>query len=267
MKTRNYLLVAIPLLTLSMTGCSDLLNSAGLGSDEEKKINTVLLDLSVIVKATGQDEIIKQKLEKSKSDINLKIMEARKSMEEKLNEEREKLGKKPKDAEKANFQQMAMQADQQLRSMQTDAQNKLRQYEASLLEELRNLIQPVAEKIARERGAQSAQIINPSLLWHDASIEITDEVIAALNASSTTSESTQDITATETPVEPKEIPETMPATPDVITDDPAATPENPVTEAKQPDAEAGKIETMPESPEAAAKQTADDTKQTMETKK
>lgn len=233
MKTRRYTMALIPLLALSVTGCNDLLNSIGLGSDEKEKVNTVLLDLATVVKETGQDKIIKEKLDKSKADITLKITEARQGIEEKIKEEREKLGKKPSDEKKANFQQIAVHAEQQLRNMQVNAQQQLRQHEASLLQELRSLIQPVAEKIAREKGAQSALVLNPSLvLWHDASIDITDEVIAALNANAAMpSDSPADM-----PADAAETQDTMTegtdVTPDAseTTNSPDAMPESPVTE-------------------------------------
>jgi len=51
-----------------------------------------------------------------------------------------------------------------------------------LLMEWRQKLQPIAQAIANDKGASIVLVSSPSLIWFDATVDITDEVIAKLRA-------------------------------------------------------------------------------------
>ncbi|RDH84564.1 MAG: hypothetical protein DIZ80_03595 [endosymbiont of Galathealinum brachiosum] len=160
------------LLLLFLTGCEQF----------QAASNTVVLDLDVIAKATGQAETIKQQVEKANSELTAQLQNISTQLNEQLAEEKKKLGKKPTAEDNRNIQQLTIQANQKMQQAKTLASQKSQQYRAALILQLRKNIQPVAEKIARERGADIVSISSNSMIWFNPEIDITDEVIAAVRA-------------------------------------------------------------------------------------
>jgi len=194
MKYKNYYLLLITVLVVITTGCDELLNG--------KKPNMVVLDMTAVVKATGQNEVIQKKIEETKADLSEQLTETAANLEKELMDVRAKLGKTLSKEEEEKFQKMAFEANQQIRQMQAFAQQKAQQYESGLFSELREQVQPIAEEVARKRGASLVQIMNPSFLWIDTSIDITDEVIAEINARPETFGSTPVDISSEEAIEP-----------------------------------------------------------------
>ena len=97
-------------------------------------------------------------------------------------EKKEKFGKKASQEQKQELQQFALNAGQQLKQNQALAQQKAQQYKMGLLLSWRQQITPVVDEAARKHNARVVLVASPSLMWFDASIDITSEVIAALRA-------------------------------------------------------------------------------------
>lgn len=157
---------------LLLAGCDQLSGGSSIA----------VLDLAAVAKETGQDEVIRQKAEEERTKLVTQLQQLAASLDEQLNAEREKIGDKPKAEDAQRLQDMTMQARQQINNAQMQAQNEAGQVEAKLVEEFRDKVDPLAEKIARERGVKALLASDSYLFWHDPSIDITNDVIAAWKA-------------------------------------------------------------------------------------
>lgn len=174
MKTALKLPVGLALIVLSIAACDKLPGAGGPG--------VVVVDLETIAKATGQDTRIEQQMTAARAEANAKLTEVATDLEAQLNEEREKLGDSASEAEQQALRQLTATAQQQFAQAQTQAQQNVQQYQAGLVVEFQEKVQPIAAEIAATRGANVALIANPSLFWFDASADITDEVLAVMRA-------------------------------------------------------------------------------------
>jgi Skp family chaperone for outer membrane proteins len=141
-----------------------------------------VLDLAAVAEATGEDKAIREKAEAAREGLGTQLQELAASMDKQLAAEREKIGVKPKAEDAQRLQEMTMQARQQINNAQQQAQNEASQIEAQLVEEFRKKVDPLAEKIAREKGAKALLAADSYLFWHDPAIDITDQVVEAWRA-------------------------------------------------------------------------------------
>jgi Skp family chaperone for outer membrane proteins len=170
MKLIKLLLLNI-FLIITMTGC-DRLGGGGVA----------VIDLTAVSKATGQDEVMIGQMEKATAELNVQLTEAAATLEKQLAEKKEKFGKKASQEQQQELQQFALNAGQQLKQNQAVAQQKAQQYKMGLILSWRQQIQPAVDEAARKHNAKVVLVASTSLMWFDASIDITSEVIAALRA-------------------------------------------------------------------------------------
>ena len=75
-----------------------------------------------------------------------------------------------------------MQAQQQIGAAQQQAQQQASMIETNLVTAFRDKVEPIAEKIARERGASTVLAADAYMYWSDPAVDITAEVIEAYKA-------------------------------------------------------------------------------------
>lgn len=158
---------------LFLAGCDQL---PGAGPD------VLVVDLSSVAKATGQEDAMQQQAQTSREKLNERLSETVKNLEQQLADERTRIGDKPTAEQQQQLQQMTMGAQQQYEQFQADAQQQAQQYEINLVLEFREAVMPFAEKIARARGAHVVMLSDQSVFWLDPAVNITEEIIAALSA-------------------------------------------------------------------------------------
>ena len=161
----------ITTITATITGCDRLSGDA-----------VAVIDLTAISKATGEDEVVKNKMEQATAELNAQLSEAIGILEKELAEKKGKLGKSPSQEQVQDLQQFAQNASQQLKQNQAVAQQKAQQYKMGLLMSWREQMQPVVDGVARKRNAKVVLVSSPALMWFDESVDITAEVIASLRA-------------------------------------------------------------------------------------
>ena len=171
---------------MTLTGCDKFQSSP----------DTVILDLDAIAKATGQADIIKQQIDNANRDLNSQLNDISNALNEELAAEKKKIGNKPSKSEKQNLQQLTQQANQKMQQAKSLASQKSQQYQAALIQQLRQQVSPIAENIARQRGANVVLTANNSLMWFNPVVDITDEIIAEMRAQPT-AKKTEESTATE----------------------------------------------------------------------
>jgi len=153
------------------------------GCDQQPASSPIaVLDLTAVAEATGEDKAIREKAEAAREGLGTQLQELAASMDKQLVAEREKIGVKPKAEDAQRLQEMTMQARQQINNAQQQAQNEASQIEAQLVEEFREKVDPLAQKIAREKGAKALLAADSYLFWHDPAIDITDQVVEAWRA-------------------------------------------------------------------------------------
>jgi len=144
--------------------------------------SVVILDLSTVAKATGQDEAIREQAEAARAELSGQLQQLAANLDAQLAEEREKAGVPPSEADVQCLQELTGQAQQQVNEAQTMAQNQAAQFETNLVAAFRDKVDPLAEQIAQQRGATAVLAADSYLFWFDPAIDITDEVIAAWRA-------------------------------------------------------------------------------------
>lgn len=141
-----------------------------------------VIDLAATAKATGHDKLLQEQAEAARADLASQVTQVAGNLGKQLEEEQARLGGPGAAARAQEFQELAAQARQQLLQAQALAQQKAQAYEADLAGRYRAAILPVATRIARDRGASALLVADPTLLWADEQVDITDEVIAELRA-------------------------------------------------------------------------------------
>ena len=168
----SFVLVLIASVFL-LSGCDQM--SGG-------KSDIAIMDLAVIAEATGQDEAIRAEAEATRNALAAQLQEFAQVLDQQLTEEAEKVGADPSPEDLQRLQQLNAQARTQMNDAQTQAQTQAAQIEQQLVAEFRDAISPLAEEIAKSRGASAVMAVDAYMFWFDPAIDITDEVIAAWRA-------------------------------------------------------------------------------------
>jgi len=173
MKSMTGLWVACVTAILMIAGCDQM---PGMGP------GTLVIDLTTVAKAIGQDQSMQDRAEAAREDLNTQLTESARELEQQIEQERVKFGESPTEEQQLQLQQMTQQAQQRYGQLQAEAQQNVQQHEINLVQEFREQVRPFAEKIARSRGAEVVLLADQSVFWLDPAVDITGEVIDALRA-------------------------------------------------------------------------------------
>ena len=184
MRIKIQLAIGLALTAFVMMACDQLPTNRG--------PDIVVVDLDAIAKATGQDAAIERQVENTRNELSSELADTLADLEAQLNQEIERLGESATEAERREFQQMTTQSRQQFAQSQAIAQQKAEQFQTKLVMEFRQRVQPIAAEIGAKRGAKLALLPGPSMLWFEGTVDITDEVLAALRAQPSILESPAD---------------------------------------------------------------------------
>ena len=171
MKTFRFITIALTLLLL--IGCKPLSLSNGVA----------VVDLNIVAKTLGRDDLIVKNVKSANDNLNQQLEQIATNLRKQLDEEKSKLGKKPSKEEEQQFIQLVQKANNQLGQTKQVAIQKSQQLQNSLVVEFRNEVSNVSRKIAQKNGFLTVLAINDGLLWADASVDITNEVITEMRYS------------------------------------------------------------------------------------
>ncbi|MDZ7827283.1 MAG: OmpH family outer membrane protein [Gammaproteobacteria bacterium] len=163
-------LVAIALLALVVAGCDQL--DAG-------RSGVAVIDLDAVARALGRDDVIAQQINQANQQLTSQLGQVAKDLQQQLEEERDKYEVVGDEAQ-AELEQKTAVANQRLQQTQRLAQQRSAEFRTAVINAFRNEVQPYASEIARERGAVAVVTVATPMLWFDAEVDITDEVIAAM---------------------------------------------------------------------------------------
>ena len=153
--------------------------------------NVVVLDLSAVAKALGEDALFKEQIEKANTTLTQQLSQIAGQLNKQIETEKTKLGENLDDAARQHLARLTAQAQVELRKKQQEARRKGQQFQTGLRQQFLDKIRPAAVKVANERKASAITFVGNTLLWHNPRIDITEAVIAELQSSgaATTAES------------------------------------------------------------------------------
>ena len=166
--TRLFLIAAF------LTGCTQ--------PQDADTLPVVVIDLEAIASAIGQDIVIEERLAAAREELNSQLTEMAAELAAMLEQEQAKLDAAPGPARQEEFEQIQLEAQQKFAQAQAEAQQEAQRYQSGLINEFHQQVKPVAAQVAAKYGATITLLANPSAVWFDASAEITEEVIAVLQA-------------------------------------------------------------------------------------
>lgn len=173
------ILAALLVLTSLLAGCG---NSDAQSSTEAPRI--LIVDLQAVAKAIGRDEVVKAQIQAAQGELQTKVGAFAEDLKVKLEEERAKVADDGSPEAQQKLRELNTAAARQMQQAQAQARQQVIQYRAGLVEEFRREIQPAVASIASSRGAGYVFAQSTALLWHEEGVDITDDVVAALQAES-----------------------------------------------------------------------------------
>jgi len=142
--------------------------------------NALVLDMDVVAKATNRDTLIAEQVKQAEAQFNQQLAGVKKDLQKQLKAEIEKI--KSKDKKAQQVQRLEIQAQQEMQRSIMSARQKVQQFRTSLVEKFRAEVLPIAKQIAQQRKVMMVRLNDKSILWADKSLDISDEVIAELQA-------------------------------------------------------------------------------------
>ncbi|MCK4703969.1 MAG: OmpH family outer membrane protein [Gammaproteobacteria bacterium] len=177
--------ITVTLTMLLLVGCKPLNLSNQIA----------VVDLNTVAKALGRDDAIVKNVKTANDKLNQQLEQITADVQKQLETEKTKLGEKPSKEKEQKFIQLVQQANNQLSQTKQVAIQKSQQLQNSLVAEFRNEVSNISQEIAQENGYLTVLAINDGLLWVDATVDITSEVITKMRYS-TYEKSTKDDMAT-----------------------------------------------------------------------
>jgi len=186
MRNRNGFILSC-LLAALLSGCdlTPFTPAAPLPAPKPQLGNIVVLDLSSVAKALGEDLIFKEQIERANSSLSQQLTQIAGELNKQLETEKGKLTGDIDAADRQRLAHLTAQAQVELRKKQQEAQRKGQEFQSGLRQQFLEKVRPVAARIARERNASAVSVARSALLWNDPRIDITSDVIAAMQAQTT----------------------------------------------------------------------------------
>ena len=171
MKTLRFITVA--LTTLILIGCKPL----------SLTNEVAVVDLNLIAKTLGRDDLIVKNVKSANDNLNKQLEKIAADLSKQLDAEKLKLGKKPSKEQEQVFAQLVQKANNQLNQNKQVAVQKSQQLQNSLIAEFRKEVSNISKQIAEKENYLTVLTISDNLLWTDARVDITNEVISIMHNS------------------------------------------------------------------------------------
>ena len=161
-------------LFLSVCGC-DLPKENATG-------RVAVIDLDRIAGALGRDDLMTQRLQEAVQQRQQNVAMIRDTLRAQLEEETARLGRNPTEEQKARLNQLTAAADTRMREVLARADQEGNQLRTRLILEFREEMEPVARRVAAERGLSIVMVKQDHMLYVDPEVDITDVVIDEIQA-------------------------------------------------------------------------------------
>ena len=172
----RFVTTLILFITAAIAGCSS----------SEPVSGSLVVDLTAVARALGKDDEMSSMLDQARKQLNDQLLQIGVDLEQQVQDKKTALAEAnegktstEQDQELADF---TRKANLQLQQTREVARQKAVSFRDKLVIDFRKEVMDVAAEIARERGAVRVTVAGAHLLWHESTIDITDEVIGAMRA-------------------------------------------------------------------------------------
>ena len=141
-----------------------------------------VVDLDAVARKVGKDKQILQLIEQRQVTLNEQVSATQQSLIEQLNQKKSEFGELNEE-ETQQLAQMQTKANAILSSTRTQAQSNLTAFQQEVVDRFRAETKPIALEIASKKGCRVVLSKNDSVVFaFDQTIDLTDEVVAALQS-------------------------------------------------------------------------------------
>ena len=156
----------ILLLVALLTGCYG-----------ENDGRVAIVDLDEIASATGRDKDITQRVQLFVKDEELKLTALRDELRITIEQEEKTLGEKPSTEQQEKLNQLSKNSEAKLRQEIAKVEEMAAQLRINLVLEFKKQVEPVARRVATNRGISVIMIKQNAMLYIAPASDITNDVI------------------------------------------------------------------------------------------
>ena len=157
------------LLALSLTACE--MDNSG---------RVAVIDLDQIASVTGRDKVINESVQTFSKNQQVQLTTLRDQLRNNIEQEQKKLGKKPAKNKQEKVNQLTQTAELKLRQEVTKVEEAVGQLRVKLVMDFKKEVEPVARRVATQRGMSVIMIKQNGMLYVAPAADITDGVIDEL---------------------------------------------------------------------------------------
>jgi Skp family chaperone for outer membrane proteins len=139
-----------------------------------------VVDLEAVARALGRDDAMTRQVQTLDETLRLQLREAAELLREELQAERDALGEEASETQRARFERLLAEANGRLEESQRVALLRSSRFREDVVQGFRREVAGIARQIAARHHIPAVLSSDASLLWFDASLDITDEVIAEM---------------------------------------------------------------------------------------
>jgi len=180
-RTRNWLPLAALLVVVLGCGKQDQPQQE---AARRAPGGVAVVDLDAVAKRLGRDLEMQANAEQRMAVLNDELTTLQGALNRQLQDKKQQLGDEPDDEGKIELVSFQKRLEAQLLERRRSAETKLAAFRQKQIEQFREEVRPVLRDVAAERGLSIVIPKNGTLLLSvDPAVEITDAVVARLQAS------------------------------------------------------------------------------------
>ncbi|TWT57002.1 Outer membrane protein (OmpH-like) [Thalassoglobus neptunius] len=142
-----------------------------------------VVDLDEVAKRLGRDKEMTDSLQAQTGELQEALAKIQSNATQQLEKVRASLGQEVTNEEAQQFVRLRNKAQLTLNELQQQARVRIGQSRQQLISEFRQQTQPVAAKIAKEKGFDTVVTRNDTVVFsYDNSVDITDDVVKLMSA-------------------------------------------------------------------------------------
>ena len=148
--------------------------------DRNNSGRVAVIDLDEIASVIGRDKVIAERVQSFTREQEAKLTKLRDDLRINIAEEQKKLGKEAAESEQEKLNQLAQNSEIHLRQEIAKVEEVAGQLRINLVMDFKKEVQPVARRVAAQRGMSVVMIKQNSMLYISPDSDITNDVIDAL---------------------------------------------------------------------------------------
>jgi Skp family chaperone for outer membrane proteins len=161
----------------AVAGCGDGEDGEGASAPPGR---VAVIDLGGILRATGKETEINQKLEELDKPMRETLEKERDKLQKQIEEKEKEFGDNPTDEQKQELDALRRSAAQTLQTLDAQRRRRLTERRNQLLNEFQDQIRAVARQVARKKG-MSVVLTTNVVFTSTSAADITEDVLIRAN--------------------------------------------------------------------------------------